>query len=92
MTHLRRLPLSVLTAALRCSSDSIDPGNEPASVTEVSGNGQVGLVNQTLAAPLVVQVEDGAGNPIEGVTVRWRVGGGGSVNQSQVVTGPDGQA
>src|SRR5262245_38584553 len=97
MTRLRRLRAPLLMAAiaggsLRCSSDSSDPGNQPGSVVEVSGNGQVGLINEPLAAPLVVEVEDEAGDPLEGVTVRWTVAGGGSVSQAQVVTGADGTA
>lgn len=97
MTHLRRLPGWLLTAAiavasLRCSSDINDPEIRPESLEEVSGNGQVGLINEPLAEPLVVQVADQAGSPIEGVTVRWTAGGGGGVSRSQVVTGPDGRA
>ena len=57
MTHLRRLRPSLLLAAiaiasLRCSSDSSDPVNQPGSVVEVSGNGQVGLINEALPQPL----------------------------------------
>ena len=97
MPHLRRLRPSLLLApiaiaSLRCSSDSADPGNQPGSVVEVSGNGQVGLINEALPQPLVVEVQDEAGNPLEGVTVHWTVGGGGSVSQSQVVTEDDGMA
>ena len=85
MIRHRRFPISLLLAAiavasLRCSSDSSDPGGQPDSVQEVSGNGQVGLINETLAQPLVVRVEDQDGRgPLEGVTVTWNVGGGGSV-------------
>ena len=93
----RRLPNSLLLAAiavasLRCSSDSSDPGGQPDSVQEVSGNGQVGLINETLAQPLVVRVEDESGNPLEGVTIQWTIGGGGSLNPLQLVTGTDGLA
>jgi hypothetical protein len=97
MTPLRRLPVWLLTAtiavlSLRCSSDIGDPDLEPASVEEVSGNGQVGTINEALAEPLVVRVEDASGSPLEGVTVRWTAGGGGVVNFSRVVTGADGLA
>jgi hypothetical protein len=79
-------------ASLRCSSDIGDPGSQPGSVEGVSGNGQVGLINETLAEPLVVRVEDQAGNPLGGVSVRWTVRGGGSLTPTQVVTGSDGLA
>ena len=97
MISLRRLPGWLLPAAiavvsLRCGSDIGDPGVEPATVQEVSGNGQVGTIGQTLPDPLVVRVEDQGGSPLEGVTVRWSVAGGGGVSQSQVVTGADGRA
>ena len=92
MIRHRRFPNSLLLAAiavasLRCSSDSSDPGSQPDSVQEVSGNGQVGLINETLAQPLVVRVEDESGNPLEGVTIQWTTGGGGSLNPLQFVTG-----
>ena len=97
MIRHRRFPISLLLAAiavasLRCSSDSSDPGGQPDSVQEVSGNGQVGLINETLAQPLVVRVEDESGNPLEGVTIQWTIGGGGSLNPLQFVTGTDGVA
>jgi hypothetical protein len=97
MIRHRRFPISLLLAAvavasLRCSSDSSDPGSQPDSVQEVSGNGQVGLINETLAQPLVVRVEDESGNPLEGVTIQWTIGGGGSLNPLQFVTGTDGVA
>lgn len=97
MTRVRRLPgwllmAAIAVASLRCGSDLGDPAVDPASVQEVSGNGQAGLINEPLAEPLIVQVEDDAGAPLEGVTVRWTVSGGGRVDRSQVVTGADGMA
>ena len=60
-------------------------------ISLVSGNPQSGTVNSTLAAPLVVQVTDAAGNPIPGVPIEWSVAGGGSVSATSTVTGSDGQ-
>jgi Domain of unknown function (DUF1929)/Glyoxal oxidase N-terminus len=37
-------------------------------------------------------VEDESGNPLEGVTIQWTIGGGGSLNPLQLVTGTDGLA
>jgi hypothetical protein len=39
----------------------------------VSGNGQTGDVNESLPEPLVVQVTDASGMPVEGVELEWRV-------------------
>ena len=61
-------------------------------ITLVSGNDQVGIVGSTLELPLVVQVTDGFGNPIQGVTIEWSAAGGGTVSEVTTVTGPDGQA
>lgn len=58
----------------------------------VSGDGQEGGVASALAEPLVVRVTDGLGNPVEGVTVTWSVGGGGSIDPPTSVTAADGTA
>ena len=58
----------------------------------VSGDDQGGPVNTALPALLVVQVSDGFGNPISGVTINWSVTGGGSVSAPTTVTGANGQA
>lgn len=47
-----------------------------ASMTLVDGDAQSGAVTSTLAKPLVVEVRDAFGNPIEGVSVVWAVGSG----------------
>ena len=60
-------------------------------ISLVSGQDQVGQVGTALASPLVVQVADAFGNPIEGVVVAWGVDGGGSVSSATTTTGPDGQ-
>jgi len=57
----------------------------------VSGDDQSGPVNTALPALLVVQVSDGFGNPISGVTINWSVTGGGSVSQATTQTGSNGQ-
>jgi len=42
-------------------------------MTELSGNGQAGLVNTALAQPLVAVVKDDLGNPVAGRVVRFEV-------------------
>jgi hypothetical protein len=58
----------------------------------VSGDGQTGAVGTELPAPLVVEVTDQFGNPIEGVTITWTVEGAGSVSAPSTVTDATGQA
>ncbi len=95
--NMRRAGASLLTVllalgSLRCGSDINDPDREPASLTKSGGDGQVGLINQPLEAPLVVLVEDAQAQALQGVVVRWTVGGGGTVDETEVTTGADGRA
>ena len=83
---------AVVAGSLTCSSDIGDPASRPASLAKAGGDGQVGMVERPLPSPLVVRVEDSDGRPLEGVTVSWAVGGGGSVDRAEVSTGPDGTA
>jgi protocatechuate 3,4-dioxygenase beta subunit len=59
-------------------------------IVVASGDGQSGPVGSALAQPLVVQVTDGFGNPISGVTVQWSADGQGSVSEEQTVTDVNG--
>jgi hypothetical protein len=59
-------------------------------IVALSGQDQSGPVNSTLPNPLVVQVSDPFGNPINGVTVTWTVDGGGAVSAGTSTTGADG--
>jgi hypothetical protein len=86
------LTAAIVVASLTCSSDIGDPDGEAAAVVVVAGNDQVGFVNEPLPDPLVVRVDDAEGQPVEGVTVVWTAGGGGSVSESEVPTGPDGRS
>lgn len=63
------------------------------AVNIVSGSGQTGAASLQLPLPLVVQVVDGAGDPVAGVTVAWSVtSGGGSVNPLTTTTDATGTA
>jgi adhesin/invasin len=44
----------------------------PAVITKVSGEGQSAIVQTALPAPLVVRVDDAAGQPVAGAAVQWR--------------------
>ncbi len=65
----------------------------PASLAMVSGSGQTGVAGKALPNPLVVEVTDSNGNPVQGVTVNFAVtAGGGSLSAIQATTTPSGMA
>ena len=62
-------------------------------VTKVSGDNQSGSPSTELALPLVVQVLDGAGNPIPNRPLTWTIGeGGGGVSEVNTTTDAQGNA
>ncbi|HEY2825636.1 MAG TPA: Ig-like domain-containing protein [Gemmatimonadales bacterium] len=63
----------------------------PADVAKVSGDGQSGPDGASLSAPFIVQVLDGFGNPIVGVSVTWSSSGGTFVS-TDAVTDANGEA
>ncbi len=66
---------------------------QPAHAENVAGDGQTGIVGNVLGEPLQVQVTDGAGAPIQGVSVAFTVlQGGGFVFPAFPKTGDDGIA
>jgi hypothetical protein len=72
---------------------TINPPPTPAAIVKVSGDGQSGQVGTTLGNPLVVEVRDGQGAPLAGVTVNFAVtGGGASLSPATGLTGATGQA
>jgi hypothetical protein len=80
--------LAVVT--LRCS-DNVEP-HTPSAIAMIDGNGQTAGIGEALANPLIVEVTDQAGDPVEGVTVTWDADGSGSVSAATVATGTDGRA
>ncbi len=58
----------------------------------VSGDGQAAAVGEVLPEPLVVEVADAFGNPVEGVAIAWAPVGGGSVGSSTTTTDAQGRA
>ena len=63
----------------------------PFSLVDVSGNGQEGIAGESLAAPLVVRVEDAGGGPIEGQPVTFAAAAGdGSADPATAVTDVNG--
>jgi adhesin/invasin len=89
------LPLSLTFAALgsACGGDLTLPNEgEPATVAIIRGNLQNGTVGEALGDSLVLEVSDGFGNPVEGVTVTWSAQVGGSVDPVETATTADGRA
>src|SRR4051812_43223010 len=96
MTRYQTLRFPILVAllaisSLRCSGDNVGPP-DATTIGEASGNGQTGQVGQPLPNPLVVNVTNDVGSPVEGVTVSWSAEGGGSVSSGSTKTGANGQA
>jgi hypothetical protein len=72
---------------------SITQSAVPVAIVKISGDDQSGAVGTTLAAPLVVQVNDAAGAGIAGVTVNFAVtSGSGTLSTGSAVTNGSGQA
>lgn len=75
-----------LTAPVSLRAVSADANG----LAAVSGDGQTAPASAALPDPLVVQVTDGFGNPIPGVTISWTTDGAGSVSDPTTSTGSDG--
>lgn len=79
------------TVSFTSTSIATTPG--AANIRVVSGDGQKGIVRDTLLDPLVVEVTDGEGVAVQGVSVRWKVqSGSGSVRENPTVTNAQGLA
>ena len=84
---------SVLGMVACGSSSEPSPDTKPAAVSIVSGNGQVGLVGQTLSLPLTIKVLSSSSTPLSGVSVTFAVTSGtASVSPSTTATDASGQA
>ena len=61
----------------------------------MDGNEQTGVAGEALAAPIVVEVTDAAGHPVEGVTVAFALvsaGEGAAISPATALTGAEGRA
>jgi len=69
------------------------PQSIPTTLERVSGNYQIGIINQRLMEPLVVRVRDQNGNVLSGITVNFSVNPtSGVLNPTSVTTGANGKA
>lgn len=92
--------IPVLLLAASCGRDASSPPLAPeeaapggeATLSIVSGNGQLGDPGTPLEEPVVVRVTDG-GRPLAGAPVRWRLSeGGGRLADAAAVTDAEGYA
>src|SRR5438552_4866101 len=86
--------LGLLFLAIGCGPDATAPsGLGPISLSVVSGSGQSGVVGNELPQPLVIKATDSKGVVQGGLTVNFRVtGGGGSVYAGTAATDSQGIA
>ncbi len=86
--------VAIAIAAVACESPSGPPSSPPpGAVSVVSGNGQVGLIGQALAVPLVVKVASSSGVAVKGAGVVFAVTTGtANVSPASTVTDSSGQA
>lgn len=89
---------NALIASLDGTSSSVEfdvtgVADSPASITPVSGSGQVVSIGSDILSPLVAKVTDKFGNAVAGVNVSWAtINGDGSVSSTPTVTAADGTA
>ncbi|HXT15757.1 MAG TPA: S8 family serine peptidase [Gemmatimonadaceae bacterium] len=85
------IALLAAAAAAACKEQSPVP-HTPNHIVVVSGANQSGNTSAALDSALVVQVLDGAGRSVSGVTLTWTVVGGGSLSATSTVTDNDGKS
>lgn len=90
-------PVAFLCLLASCGGgDLVLPGaDDGVQIRVVDGDGQRGSVGQPLTAPVVVEVTDEAGDPLEGVTVEFAIisaGSGAEIAPPAARTGEQGRA
>ena len=92
---LARLALATLAAGCG-GGDLVVPGTDNTiAIRVVEGDGQRGSVGEPLTSPVVVEVTDGGGDPVAGVTVEFALtsaGSGAEITPATARTGADGRA
>jgi len=89
------LAIGCLVAACGGGDLVLPRGEGPAAIRVVEGDGQRGSVGEPLAAPVVVEVKDARGEPVEGATVEFALtsaGDGGGITPSTARTSAEGLA
>jgi PKD repeat protein len=90
----RTLLAALLLAGCTGGAGLLLPGDgQPAGIEVVRGDGQSGRVGEPLAAPLVVEVTDSRGRPVEGARVAFDFAGpGGDIVPDTATTDANGEA
>lgn len=91
MRVVRLLIAVVVAAGPAACADSTDPGNIPASIEIVDGDGQEAVHTQALPDSLRVRVKDRDGTPLAGVLVDWTASSG-AISPSPSTTDASGAA
>ena len=82
-----------LTAAPRSVTFTVTVLANVGSLTKISGDNQVTIINTAFGAPMVVEVRDTNGIPTANVNVAWTVSGGSaSLSANTTPTGANGRA
>lgn len=95
LSKMKPFLLMATVAILGCQGGDLTLPSDglPALLREVSGSGQSGTVGSQLPDPLVVQVQDGAGRPVENVSLSFDTQvQGAKVLQPEVTTDSTGRA
>jgi hypothetical protein len=96
MSSFRILGIALTIGAVLTTGCRLGTEPEPQVLDElvyVSGDGQEGAPGALLPQPLVVQVNDRDGRPVQGVSIAWSVEiGNGTVNPTSIRTDRQGQA
>ena len=96
--HLLSYPLVMGCLVAACGGGDLslpDNGGSAVAIEVVDGDGQRGSVGEPLEAPVVVEVTDVNGNPVEGATVAFvltSAGEGAGITPSTARTNADGRA
>lgn len=81
------------TAGSASATAQVNVVQTPTQILKVSGDGQTALAGESVASPLVVQVNDAGGNPVPGAGVSFAVAEGeGSIGTITVTTASNGRA
>jgi PKD repeat protein len=92
----RSWPLAIGCLVAACGGgDLVLPAGSASAIEVIDGNGQTGVVGQTLSAPVVVEVTDASGATVAGATVEFALtsaGDGGQIAPATALTGADGRA
>jgi PKD repeat protein len=96
LRYSRCFPILTVWLVAACGGDDLVlPGDGEVAIRVVDGDGQSGLVGEMLGDPVVVEVTDGGGDPVEGAPVTFALtsaGEGAEISPATARTDADGRA